>query len=320
MDNEQMIRAELTKWDEKHYRIECPICERKIPFKLYWEEHMKNIRETDGNPYGISIIHGEGDKVHALTVFVDREGTTRRGNVSDRVLMVTRRRLPEEEEASASIEFDPRIVTPPPLRKTWLQVFQEEPEADVEFLVFNRGMRCYGGFYRELRPSKFFDLIDSSIRESIQLMNDGIVHIIPAKKHTFVLRYGKDIERIEPLVHFFIKIDSELSIERLHKTLPKILVHYASLPSESFLDDASIMVKDLHKMLRIDFSDIPESAWDTVLGAIGKVLVPGRLKEKVWNMELYRLLEMLPLDESAFFGDIVKNYPNLRNLGIIREW
>ena len=70
MDNEQMIRAELTKWDEKHYKMECPICERKIPFKLYWEEHIKNIRETDGNPYGISIIHGEGDIIYGNSIAV----------------------------------------------------------------------------------------------------------------------------------------------------------------------------------------------------------------------------------------------------------
>ncbi|MFX0097293.1 MAG: hypothetical protein ACFE7E_05990 [Candidatus Hodarchaeota archaeon] len=320
MDNEQMIRAELTKWDEKHYKMACPICARKIPFKLNWNQHMKNVREADGNPYGISIIHGEGSKVHALTVFVDREGIPRRGNVSDRVLMVTRKRFPKEEEESTSPESDSGIITPPALSKTWLQVFQEEPEADLELIVFNRDMRSYGGFYRELRPSKFFDLVDSSIGGPIQLINEGIVQMIPAKKHTFVFRDGKNIERIEPLVHFFNEIDNELSIERLHRMLLRILVQYASFPSETFLDDASIMVKDLNKLVRIDFNDIPESAWDTVLGAIGKVLAPERLKEKVWNMELHRLLEMLPLDDSNFFGDVVKNYPNLKNLGIICEW
>ncbi|MFX1487132.1 MAG: hypothetical protein ACFFBS_08590 [Promethearchaeota archaeon] len=320
MDNEQVIRSKLIKWDEKHYRMECPICERKIPFKLNWDQHMKNIRETDGNPYGISIIHGEGDSVHALTVFVDREGITRRGNVSDRVLIVTRKKLAKKREESESPESDALTVPSPSPKRTWLQVFQEDPEANVELIVFNRNMRSYGGFYRELRPSKFFELVSSSINGPIQLMNEGIVHIIPAEKHTFVLRDGKNIKRIEPLVRFFNKIDSVTSIERLHRTILRILVQYISLPSEAFLDDALIMVKDLHKLVRIDFDDIPESAWDTVLGALGKVLSSKRLEEKVWNMELYRLLEMLPLDDSVLFGDVIKNYPNLKSLGIIRAW
>lgn len=319
MDNEQMIRPKLIKWDEKHYKVECPICERKIPFKLNWEEHIENIRETDGNPYGISIIHGEGNNVHALTVFVDREGITRRGNVSDRVLIVTRKRFAEKREEPESLKSRALTVSSPPLMKTWLQIFQEEPEANVELIVFDRNMRSYGGFYRELRPSRFFDLVNSSIKGPIQLMNGGIIHIIPAKKHTFVFRDGENVERIEPLVRFFNKIDNEISIERLHRTLLRILIQYVSLPSENFLDDASIMIKDLHKLVRIDLSDIPASAWDTVLGALGKLLASKRLEEKVWNMELYRLLEMLPLDDSVLLRDVVKNYPNLRNLGIVEE-